>query len=128
MVPLYCHREIRAVAKTTGVLVLFLLAAFAGCASSGVAKKTRALNEEQIDALQKMQEQQVKILAFVESLEPVDHADVHVGGDGVVVIMYFKPGKMLTLEQRDKTNEFITRETGISKQNIKLMVKKHKGN
>ena len=113
--------------RTIGLFLLVITVTFSGCASSGMAKKTRALNEQQIDSLQKMQEQQAKILAFVESLVPVDHADVHVGGDGVVVVMYFKPGKMLTLEQRDKTNEFITRETGISKQNIKLMVKKHKG-
>ncbi len=103
-----------------------LLAALvlAGCVSSQVQQKTRALNRQQLEALQKVHERQLRIQAFVEGLEPVDHADVFVRENEVRIYPYFKPGKYLSLQQRDEINEFVARTTGIGRENIKLMVKK----
>ena len=107
------------------ILMVAVFVFVTGCATSGAGRKASDLNEKQMQTLQKMQEQQAKILAFVEKLEPIEHAEVHVGDREVVVLLYFKPEKIITVEQRDEINSFITGRTGISKGNIKLLVKKY---
>ena len=111
---------------TCAALLLFTLAA-AGCASSQVQEKTRELNKEQIEELQELQQKQLRIQTMVENLNCIHHAAVYVRENEVLIYPYFKPGRRLSLAQREKINEFVERETGLGRENIRLMVKKRKG-
>lgn len=110
-----------------GVMIILVAGAFTGCAITEVDEKTRALNQEQLDKLQVMQARQLKIQNMVENLDPVHHAAVYVRENEVLIYPYFKPGRILTLGQRDRINEFVMRLTGLPLENIRLMVKKRKG-
>jgi hypothetical protein len=122
IVPLYLDCERRALARVSTVLLVFLL--LAGCVTSEVDQKTRSLNQEQLDALQKMQNQQVRIQRYVESFEAVGRADVLFLNNGIRITLYFKPGKFLGIEERDKINEFVMQETGLTIDKIQLPVKR----
>lgn len=101
-------------------VVLFVFIFVAGCVTSEVDRKTRALNSQQLETLSKIQKQQAKIQAFVESFDAVERADVHFIEDGIRIGLYFKPGKFISYDEKEKINEFVIEETGLTKDKIKL--------
>jgi hypothetical protein len=113
------------VLKASGWLALAV--GIAGCLSARVDEKTRNLNERQQESLRRLQEQQFKIQAFAQGLAPVERSEVVFGDNEVHVYLYFKPGRRLSLEERNRLNEFVSSQTGLGVDRIKLFVPKRGG-